>query len=320
MKKFSFIIIPDTQDLCSNSPELLLNMTKKIVENKDKWNIMKVLHVGDLVNNGSQIETQWINHELAFSLIEKANIPYLIAIGNHDYDNILNENRDSLMFNKYTNKYENKPWFGGFYEEKKAENMYTLLNIYGVKFLFLSLEFGPRDEVLTWANQVLEKYDDHFAIIITHSYMYLDAERTRVGNRHNPKNYQGTKDANDGEDVWQKCIRKHKNIIAVFSGHHITDNISYRFDRGDRGNIIFQSFQNWQTKPFGGEGRIRLLSFDLMKNLLTLSTYNPHTDKFEDEDGYSIEIPFDFYEGIKEENLYKEFRNILDPEIEKRMW
>lgn len=320
MKKFSFIIIPDTQDVCSMNPKKLKKMAKVITSNMEKWNIKKVLHVGDLVNNGADKEIQWKNHDKAFSLIEKANIPCLIAIGNHDYDNILNINRNAEMFNKYTNKYENKSWFGGFYEENKAENMYTMLTIYGIKFLFLSLEFGPRNEVLEWANEILEKYNDHFVIVVTHSYLYLDARRTRPESRHNPKNYRGVIEANDGEDMWDKCIKKHKNIIAVFSGHHIVDNVSYRFDRGEKGNIIFQSFQNWQCAPFGGDARFRIFSFDLDKDIINLSTFNPQTKSFEEDNGYSIDISFDVLGGIKEENLNRYFANKLDPEVEKNKW
>jgi hypothetical protein len=237
---FSIIVIPDTQDVCTSHPEKLKQMTKWIVEQSKELNVKKIIHVGDVVNNGALREEQFLNHQEAFSLIDEVDIPITIAIGNHDYDNILNENRNSKMFNKYcgVHNYENKPWFGGVFEQNKAENIYTKLKINGTMFLFLSLEFGPRDEVLEWANQLLEEHADHKAIIVTHSYMYLNGERTKPGDNHNPKDYKGAHGANDGEDVWNKCLKRHKNVMAVFSGHHITDNVSYRYDVGEQGNLV----------------------------------------------------------------------------------
>ncbi len=319
IKPFTFVIIPDTQDVCTLHPDKLRRMTNWIVEHKSEWNIKKILHLGDLVNNGAIIEEQWLNHDNAFSVIEESGIPYLIAIGNHDYD-YQKENRDAFIFNKYTNKYGNKSWFGGSFEKNKAENIYTLLEVYGIKFIFLSLEFGPRDEVLAWANEVLNKHSDYFAIVITHSYLYPNALRTRPGNRHNPKNYKWTYGANDGEDMWHKCIKKHKNILAVFSGHHINYHVSYRFDRGDYGNIIFQAFQNWQFTQYGGEARIRLLYFNICDQEIKLSTFNPQTETFEEDDGYALTLSFNLNEGLKEDNLDKIFANVLDPQIEKHMW
>src|SRR5690606_34163477 len=144
---FSMIIIPDTQELSTYYPDKLKEMTTWIVDNAEDLNLKKILHVGDVVNNGATREEQYLNHQEAYSLIDVANIPNLIAIGNHDYDNLLHENRDSAMFNKYCgiHKYESKDWFGDSYEHNKAENMYTKLSINGIKFLFLSLEYGTGD-------------------------------------------------------------------------------------------------------------------------------------------------------------------------------
>lgn len=286
---FSMIIIPDTQELSTYYPDKLKEMTTWIVDNAEDLNLKKILHVGDVVNNGATREEQYLNHQEAYSLIDVANIPNLIAIGNHDYDNLLHENRDSAMFNKYCgiHKYESKDWFGDSYEHNKAENMYTKLSINGIKFLFLSLEYGTRDEVLVWADKVIEQHSDHKVIVVTHSYMYFNGERTKPGDDHNPKVYNGSRDANDGEDVWNKCLKKHKNVFAVFSGHHIAENISTRVECGENGNTVYQFFQNWQCAPNGGEGRIRILQFNVVDKKFDISVFNPQTEQFELEEGYN---------------------------------
>jgi hypothetical protein len=302
---FSIIVIPDTQDVCTSHPDKLKKMTNWIVDNAERLNVKKILHVGDVVNNGNRKEEQYVNHHEAFSKIYDANLPIMISMGNHDYDNLLDTNRDSSMFNKYCgiHLYEDKPWFGGVLDSSKAENLYTKQEINGTKYIFLSLEFGPRDEVLEWANKILEEHVDHKAIIVTHSYMYLYGERTKPGDAHNPKKYKGAHGANDGEDVWHKCIKKHDNIIAVFSGHHITDNVSYRFDAGEKGNLVFQSFQNWQCAPNGGDGRIRIATFNIDNNTIELTVYNPQTERFETDEGFSISFPFQVDSDRHEEIL-----------------
>jgi hypothetical protein len=296
MKKtndFSMVIIPDTQDLCTSHPVKLKKMAQWIVDNREAQNIKTIIHVGDVVNNGALRKEQWENHREAFALIEDANVPSMIAIGNHDYDNILNENRDSKWFNMYcgVSNYQNKRWFGGVFENGKAENMYIMLEIEDKSYLFLSLEFGPRDEVIDWANHILEEYEDHETIVVTHSYMFLNGERTKQGDAHNPKNYKGTQDANDGEDLWHKCLKHHKNVTAVYSGHHIPDNVSYRFDVGDKGNLVFQSFQNWQCAENGGDGRIRIIRYKEDSNEIEMNVFNPQTEQWESESGFDISIP-----------------------------
>lgn len=294
MKPFSFVIIPDTQYVSADHPETLNKMTRWIQRHIRDLNIRMILHVGDVVDQGALDVGQYQRHQAAFAPLYQTGCPLITAIGNHDYDNLLKENRASTLFNQYCglSLIQHQPWFGGAYESDKAENLYGRLTIDSFPFLFLSLEFGPRDEVLDWANTVIEQHSDHRVILVTHSYMSPSGTRTKPGDRHNPKHYPGAPDANDGEDVWEKCVRRHPNLFAVFSGHHIPDNVSYRVDLGDHGNPVFQSFQNWQYTENGGEGRIRLMTFDSDRHLAKLSVFNPWQNRVEDEPGYTLSIPF----------------------------
>ncbi|WP_163538235.1 metallophosphoesterase [Gracilibacillus sp. YIM 98692] len=293
-KEFSIVIIPDTQVLPWKQPSIYQNLTKWIKDHAEELNLQMVLHVGDVVDTGERDEAQFKVAEKAFEEIYNTNIPMLMAVGNHDYDNLLAEDRSLKMFNKYfgLHRYENCPWFGGTFEEGQIENSYATLDIGGRSFLFLSLEFGPRDDVLRWADEILTKYSNHTAIIISHCYMYMYGERTKEGDQHNPKDYPGATGANDGEDMWQKSFKKHSNLLAVFSGHHITENVSYRMDVGDNGNQVFQSFQNWQYAENGGEGRIRILKIRPSDNEMNLCVFNTHTGEYEGNDGYRVTVPF----------------------------
>jgi 3',5'-cyclic AMP phosphodiesterase CpdA len=287
---FSIVIIPDTQILSCKHPEIFRTLAEWIVRNQEEHQIKMVLHLGDVVHNGAAAEEEFRHAKAALDQIDKANIPMLITPGNHDYDNMLKENRSLDMFNAYfgADRYKDKDWYGGAFEPNKTENVYARMNINGEKLLFLSLEFGIRDEVLEWANELLTQYADHKAIIITHCYMFLDGSRNKPGDAHNPKVYVGATGANDGEDMWLKCFRKHSNIIAIYSGHQIPNNISYKVDMSEHQSPVFQSFQNWQTTPDGGEGRIRLVQIDPEACSMTHRVFNTYKSTFEAEAGYQV--------------------------------
>lgn len=142
----------------------------------------------------------------ALEVIDHADIPLLIAPGNHDYDIPIvssvkkveeREKRSLQMFNAYfgVKRFLHKPWFGGVYEQGKAENMYAYLDDY----LIVILEFGPRDEVLEWANKIMGENDHKKVIVITHCYLYIDGKRTSKGDDADPKKYVATKDDNNGK-------------------------------------------------------------------------------------------------------------------------
>lgn len=293
-REFSIVIIPDTQMLAAEHPSIYPVKAQWIADNAKDLNVQMILHLGDVVNDGADDEGQFRIAAKAFEKFDQAGIPFLVTPGNHDYDNQLKTDRSLTMFNRYfgTHRYENSPWFKGSYEKGKIENSYAALDIEGEPYLFLTLEFGARDEVLAWADGILEAHSSHKAIIITHAYMYQHGERTKPGDNHNPKLYKGAAGANDGEDMWQKSFRKHGNLIAVFSGHHDRELVSYRTDFGDRGNPVFQSFQNWQCTDNGGEGRIRILKMKPSEfPTFSLEVYNPHTGSYETNPGYKVEVP-----------------------------
>jgi hypothetical protein len=290
--EFSIIIIPDTQKLAVKHFSIFNAMTRWIKDHAAEMNLKIILHLGDVVHHGANCEAEFQIAEAAFNTIYSANLPLLVAAGNHDYDNLIKEDRSLTMFNRYfgVHRQNAQPWFGGTFEVGQVENCFFKLEIEGKKFVFLSLEFGPRDEVLAWADDILTLHSDYMAIIITHCYMYMYGERTKPGDKHNPKSYPGATGANDGEDLWHKSLRKHGNVIAVFSGHQIPENVSYRIDLGENGNPVFQSFQNWQSEENGGEGRFRVLKFRPLTNEMTLQVFNPYTSEYETKDGYEVTV------------------------------
>ncbi len=299
-QNISFIVIPDTQILAKNHQDVLKVMAHWITNHAEEMGVKAVIHVGDVVDQGAKHEAEYRKARQALKLIEEAGLPLLIAAGNHDYDDPITSKRGLVhpdkvrelsMFNRYfgVHRFRGKPWFGGVYEVGKAENMYARFEWGGTPFLFLILEFAPRDEVMAWADEVNLQHPDHQVFLITHSYMYMYGERVKQGDDANPKEkYSAVAGCNDGEDMWQKHLKHYPNLVAVFSGHHTPVNVSHRVDRGMHGNKVIQCFQNWQAEAFGGCGRFRIVSYDTADGSITLKVFNPLRERFESATGYDL--------------------------------
>lgn len=298
-RSFSFIVVPDTQLLAANEPDLYREMARSIVRHARETGAAFVAHLGDIVDDGGDEEQYRCAFE-ALRIVREAGVPLLIAPGNHDYDRpivsangfVTDERGRALeRFNRYfgPDRFRREAWFGGAYEPGKAENQYALLEAGGVPLLVLSLEFAPRDDVMAWADRALREHSDRLAIVVTHSYMYINGERVQEGDRANPiSKYFRTGGCNDGEQMWQRHLKLHPNVIAVFSGHHTPVTVSSRVDVGVRGNAVAQLFQNWQAEPLGGGGRYRIVNYDAGRRRMTFRVFNPSTGAFEDEPGYAF--------------------------------
>lgn len=212
---FTFLVIPDTQNLSKHHPDVFASMTRWIARHAEDLSILLVAPLGDVVDGGGRKVEEYLAASSALETIYEAGIPLLIAPGNHDYDlPIISSSKwdaDSnlralSMFNHYfgLHRVQHQPWFGGEFELGKAENMYAQFEVHGAKLLVLILEFRPRDEVLTWANTIIGDHADQQVFILTHCYMYMNGERTRPGDDANPKKYVATANGNDGEAFGRK--------------------------------------------------------------------------------------------------------------------
>jgi hypothetical protein len=86
---------------------------------------------------------------------------------------------------------------------------------------------------------------------------------------------------NDGEQLWQKLVSRHKNFRFTFNGHVLVDGTGFLSSRGENGNVVHQMLANYQFKENGGNGDMRLLEFKPDGNTVEVRTYSPHLDRFD---------------------------------------
>lgn len=297
---WSLILLPDTQTYVKfeRNHGILETMTAWISENIDPLNIKMVLCTGDLVEHNELLvpdgkngnlpsRDQWRAVSHAFERLD-GKVPYILAAGNHDfgYKNVENRKTNySHYFPSHRNIMNAKALRAAgrnMDELPSVENSaYELISPHQRKFLFLNLEFAPRDGILEWAKEVTsqEQYKDHTAVVLTHSYL-------NAHNQHIEKENYPLTDGNYGKAVWEKLVAPSNNIQMVFSGHigapdDFRAHTAYKTDRNAAGKKVNQVTFNaqalgggWQGN--GGNGWLRILEFLPDGKTVIMSTFSPH--------------------------------------------
>jgi hypothetical protein len=80
---------------------------------------------------------------------------------------------------------------------------------------------------------------------------------------------------NDGEELWNKLVRKHPHFVLTLNGHVLEDGAARMSSRGDHGNTVHQLLANYQTRAEGGEGYMRLIEFLPDAKTIKVRSYSP---------------------------------------------
>lgn len=295
----TIVILPDIQSYVKfeRNQGILDIMTAWISENITPMQIELVLCTGDLVEqnntlkgdgvNGNQSSLeQWRAFDRSIARLDHK-IPYLLAQGNHDigYENA--ENRKTYYDDFITpdRNIQNKKMLREYYYNRAGNP--TLANSFfewtgpgDIPYLFLNLEFAPRDEVLEWATEIisLEKYAEHRVIILTHSYM--NAKNERIDSERYP-----LEDANYGQAIWEKLIYPSHNIVMVIAGHIAapddpSGHVAFKMENRADGEKVTQMIFNAQAlgggwHGNGGDGWLRYLEFMPDGKTVKVKTFSP---------------------------------------------
>lgn len=263
---YSFAVIGDTQELSDDFPEKMTALYDWLLDNKDAKKIKCVLGLGDITQKSYDYE--WAH---AKSQIFKLNgkIPYALVRGNHD---------KIAGYNATFNNEEYKNELSGAMTSDSVTNAYKLLTVGENDYLIVMLDYGPSDAMLNWANEVIASYPNHRAIVITHCYFYRDSTTLGADDAYPSK-------TNNGEQIWDKLIRKHANIELVISGHDPSQDITHAEAIGDNGNVVHQMLIDPQNTDFylDGTGMVAMFYFSEDGNTLTVRYYSVIKDMYGSE-------------------------------------
>ncbi|MCR1290162.1 metallophosphoesterase [Shouchella clausii] len=278
-KPFTFVWMSDTQYYSQHYPYIYDSMTEWIVENERSQSIKYAIHTGDIVDHMTN-EFEWVQADLAMKKLDQAKIPYGVLAGNHD---VGHSKLDYSTYSRYFGdaRFNKSHAFKGSYKDNEAH--FDEIHVSGHKFLILYLGFGWNDETLQWAKEVVQDHPHHATIVATHRYLQVNGKRSE-----------------DGDKLFKELIKPSPSIQLVLSGHY--HGTAQRFDRidddGDGVNerTVVQILSDYQGYEKGGNGFMRLLTFQPKSQAVTISTYSPYTkeDSLENEDFHKAPMTFSF--------------------------
>lgn len=270
-EEFTIIVLPDTQKYSQSYPDVYSSQTQWIVDNKDSLNIIFVLHEGDIVQNWNAI-TEYDNANSSMSLLDN-NVPYSVIPGNHDHEGGSTTGSTS-HYNTYfpTSRFDSNSWWGGSYNDN--DNNYQLITIGELEYIFLSLDYCPSLDEITWADNILNTYQDRKAILTTHRYLDSNGNRNECG-----------------ENIWTNLINTHSNLQIILCGHVHTE--ARRTDINQAGKPVHQMLADYQDRNNGGNGWLRILTFTPSENRIYVKTYSPYLNQYETDPSSEFTLDYE---------------------------
>lgn len=275
---YSFALVGDTQILTRYYKDKLTAMYDWIVDNVQTKKIKFVFGLGDITDTNRVGEWKRAKQE-----IKKLDgvVPFSVIRGNHD--------RPEQYFNEYFPLDEFKDQILHSYDGTMC-NTCQEFSVGTIKYLVVNLDYGPSDDVLDWANKIVAKYPEHNVIVTTHIYLAPDGTTLDAEDTGNALTCGGF---NTGDQMWDKFISKHENIVLVLCGHKPTDYITVARTKGVHGNEVVQIMVDPQgtDKNMDGVGLVAMMYFSKDGRSVDVEYYS--TDRkafFHRENQFHIEL------------------------------
>lgn len=288
---YSFAVVGDTQKLLwydlLNGTDNLGKMYDWIVDNAHDRKIACVMGLGDVTDantgknpsdpdhifNGNTARTnEYLYAKENINKLADAGIPYTLVRGNHDKPSDASSTEYTFdayfPYAEYASLYPDGTVgrYDGKYEDGTTYNVYIKFEVAGEKYLILTLDCGvashteKADDILEWANKVVSSNPEYKVVLTTHIYLQSDGSRSADATKQ--YEYYGVY---GGSTVWERLVRRHRNIVLVLSGHVSYQDIVWSREKGDCGNTVTQFMINPQVvdlpEKHGGTGLVALFGF-----------------------------------------------------------
>ena len=265
---FTFVAVGDTQIVArkdrDNGTKNLDRVYQWILSQKEAQNIQYVMGLGDITDGNTDAE--W---KIAQDAIHQLNgkIPYSLVRGNHDGSAKINATFNNPAVSPYSGSYE------GSYDGTLNNTWRTITaGSNQIPYLIMTLDYGPTDAILAWADKVVREHPYHNVIITTHAYLFRDGTTLDSGDVCPPSN-SGAQ-YNNGDQMWEKFVKKHSNIVMVLSGHDPSAYVVVNQDKGEKGNVITQMLIDPQGVDASNlTGAVALLHFSADGSKVSVEYY-----------------------------------------------
>lgn len=277
-----------------------------------------------------------------YDIIAETGVPFSVVPGNHDYDtwwraNPFPEDPDALArieaeqvetkthiggyntfngaFGPNSHYFMGKNWYISSYNG--GVNSAQIFEAGGYKFLHFGFEMQAGDDVLSWAQSIIDQNPGLPTIMSTHDFLNPRGERSSGMDLATPDPDWH----NNAEDVWNEFIKGNDQIFMILSGHQLGQ--ATRIDQNKAGYNVYQLLSDYQGRhmtaipplPISGDkmlgdGWMRLMNFDMSGAVpkLNVRTYSTFFKK------YSIEMPeyASWYKRVENSEMTDEEFNAAD--------
>ena len=263
---WTLAFIPDPQKLSTNGDGNYDDLIQYVVDQKQARNIKMVLQIGDSVDRGNS-NSQWAIADAAMSILD-GKLPYLVSIGNHDYDDDKGIVRAATRFDAAypIASFRNTNHFiDDVYPTNSTHNTAARITVGSYQYLFINIEHLPRTDAIAWANSIATNYGGSADYIIVATHNLLDPS----GNREADAELTA---------LWDNFLSQHSKIRLVLCGHvgGTGGVVSRRTD-----GLVHQHMLNYQTDTgnnFNNSALVRFYHFNQSNHQVAVTTYNPITD------------------------------------------
>jgi hypothetical protein len=311
-EKFTIILLPDTQ-YYTEEPQgnhdggnaaMFNAQTTWIANNRLSKNIVYVGQLGDCVQNGddppgSNNEIEWQRAQTAIATIENPTltglpqgIPFGISVGNHDQTPIATATGTTTYYNQYfgSSHFAGRDYYGGHYGSNN-DNHYQLFSASGIDFMVISFEydqsaaFSASGGPLDWAENLVQNNPGRKVIVMTHWAINEDASFST-----------------QGQAIYNR-LRAYSNFVFLMGGH-VSSSTGGEAQRTDiyNGNRVHTILTDYQSRPAGGNGLLRIYEFDPSLNKVSVKTYSPYTNTFETDANSQFELAFNMLPVLGQTN------------------
>lgn len=302
---FTIAVIPDTQrylgpgtgreeDSGETRNPAFDSRTAWLAANIEAQRIVFISHTGDIVDRNDR--RQWTVARASMDRIH-GRVPYGISVGNHDMKGELG---DSGLFQEFFGaaRYTGQPWYGGAYEGNPGHapevsgnnaNSFQLISAGGLDLLIVHLECNAPDDVLSWADDVIESHRNRMAIISTH--MYLGGVQKKGADQPQGrmlwKKVHGER-GNTPQQLWEKSFSNHENLFLILCGDQSASIAHRQTSQGAHGNAVHELLADYPRTSDDSDW-LRLLRFDPAKGQIDVLTYSPTQDRLCESAGHKTE-------------------------------
>lgn len=235
-----------------------------------------ILHTGDITQTNDR--TQYNCFYEATAPIAKV-IPYISMIGDHDYswEGSLITDRLSTHFNEFVQFPLTMNKIVAWFEDGRMENIVVENTIFGSRVDLLVLEFGPREEVVEWADAYVKAHPDHSFILMNHEYLEKGGGRRTKSLKCSARLRNTT--YTTPEQLWNNLIKCNDNIRLVLCGH-VRGLYALTVDTNDYGREIPQIQHNIQSPEYRYDNWLMLWEFPAESDSAMVFIYNTRTGQY----------------------------------------